>query len=290
MKKYIAITIIISLATIGTTYASDCSILVDENKTTKIDANIEAIVSGYPEAYKNVLPTEAFKKALINLKAHCCTKEIKKSCSADDIKNIQLPYPESAYLFDHLLDIAMRRLDGITWLAYNLSPDPTAIERRTKITEIANNANGMPAKTIEDIYIKYRTWHINTTKNIETVIAAYKNNTLETLSLGDKYSTMCEMINKIYASVANSNKTIIWINFFNGCKTIVKERMKRETGYIKILMVQKSNQLFTETTKAYTKKHFVEEKLMALRNLIDKVKDVFTTIVQQAPASKMCSL
>lgn len=71
---------------------------------------------------------------------------------------------------------------------------------------------------------------------------------------------------------------------------MVKERVKRETGYIKILMVQKSNQLFTEATKAYTKKYFVEEKLMALWTLIDKVKDVFTTIVQQAPASKMCSL
>jgi hypothetical protein len=54
-------------------------------------------------------------------------------------------------------------------------------------------------------------------------------------------------------------------------------------------MVQKSNQLFTEATKAYTKKYFVEEKLMALWNLIAKVTDVFKTIVKQAPASQMCS-
>lgn len=157
MKKFLAVMIIISLATISRTYANDCSILVDENKTTVIDENIEAIVNSYAEVYRNVLPKEAFKKALINLKAHCCTKEIKKSCSSGDIKNIQLPYPESAFLFDHLLDVAMRRLDGITGLAYNLSPDPTALERRTKITEMANSANGMPAKAIEDIYIKYRT-------------------------------------------------------------------------------------------------------------------------------------
>lgn len=108
--------------------------------------------------------------------------------------------------------------------------------------------------------------------------------------MGDKYTTACEIVNKIYTSVANSDKTIIGENFFNGCKTIVKERVKRETGYIRVLMVQKSNQLFTETTKAYTKKHFAEEKLMALWTLIDKVKDVFTTIVKQAPASKMCSM
>jgi len=54
-------------------------------------------------------------------------------------------------------------------------------------------------------------------------------------------------------------------------------------------MVQKSNQLMDESTKAYTKKYFIEEKLMALWNLIAKVKDIFKTIVQQAPASKTCS-
>lgn len=43
---------------------------------------------------------------------------------------------------------------------------------------------------------------------------------------------------------------------------MVNERVKRENGYVKILMVQKSNQLFDESMKAYTKKHFVEEKLM----------------------------
>jgi len=54
-------------------------------------------------------------------------------------------------------------------------------------------------------------------------------------------------------------------------------------------MVQKSNQLFDETTKAYTKKYFVEEKFMALWNLIAKVKDIFKTVVKQAPASQSCS-
>jgi hypothetical protein len=71
---------------------------------------------------------------------------------------------------------------------------------------------------------------------------------------------------------------------------MVRDRVNREIGYTKILMVQKSNQLFDEGTKAYTKKYFVQEKLMALRNLITKVMDMFETIVQQAPASKTCSI
>ena len=44
-----------------------------------------------------------------------------------------------------------------------------------------------------------------------------------------------------------------------------------------------------ESMKAFTQKHFVEEKLMALWNLILKVKTVFQTIVLQAPTSTSCS-
>ncbi len=66
-------------------------------------------------------------------------------------------------------------------------------------------------------------------------------------------------------------------------------RVSRETEYVKLLMIKKSTQTLDETTKAYTRKYFVEEKLMALRNLISKVKDTFQTVVQQAAASKSCS-
>jgi hypothetical protein len=94
----------------------------------------------------------------------------------------------------------------------------------------------------------------------------------------------------IYGGVANTNKGLISNSILNTCEGMVRDRVNREIGYTKILMVQKSNQLFDEGTKAYTKKYFVQEKLMALRNLITKVMDMFETIVQQAPASKTCSI
>ena len=296
MKKTILTITIISLGLIQVTFASlsnDCNILTDKKNTIPIDKMIEGMVNGYgAKWYADVLPAEAFKKALTNLKAYCCTQSFKKYCSADDINNKTTYYPKSAILFDHLLDVAIRRLDGITWLAYNLSPDPTGLERRTKITEIANSATGMVAKKIENLYTGYREWHIRTTMNTGTVIAGYKTNNIATLSLGDKYNTICQIVKEIYNTYASS--AIIWSDieansFLNGCKRLVKERIERENGYVKILMVQKSNQLLDEGTKAYTKTYFVQEKLMALWNLIAKVKDVFETIIQQSPASKTCS-
>jgi hypothetical protein len=109
------------------------------------------------------------------------------------------------------------------------------------------------------------------------------------VSLGDKYDTICELMIKIYDTVANTNKTLISKNFLKSCEIIARDRVNREVGYTKIIMVQKSNQLFDEGTKAYTKKHFVQEKLMSLWNLIVKVQDLFQTIIQQSPASKTCS-
>lgn len=297
MKKFMVIITLSSIGMISTAFANDCNILIDSNATTTIDKNIDTMISsythGYWAKYTNVLPIEAFKRALINLKFHCCTKEIQKSCSSDDIKNIQITYPESAFLFDHLIDIAMRRLDGITWLAYNISPDPTALERRTKITEIAKSANGTPANKIEETYTGYWTLHINTTKKLDTVLIWYKSNNIEVLSLGDKYATICELMTEIYNGTINERGNI-WAttetsSFLSKCKNLVQERVKRETSYTKILMVQKSSQLFDETTKAYTKKYFVEEKLSALWTLISKVKDIFKVIVKQAPVSQSCN-
>ena len=289
MKKLVRTMLIIGIATIGGVFADDCDILVNKKESITIDKKIESIVKTYDQKYLNVLPIEAFSWALINLKAYCCRQAFQKYCSSDDEKNLSLYYPKSAFFFDHLLDVALRRLDGIKSLTYNISPDPTALERRTKITEIANNANGVQANEIESLYTKYRTLH---KYPIDSIITKY-NKDITTISLGDKYDTICELVREIYNKTTNWETIIGQItetnSFFNGCKKLVKERVKRETGYIRILMVQKSNQLFDTTTKAYTKKYFVQEKMMALWDLIAKVKDIFQTIVQQAPVSKTCS-
>ena len=292
MKKSILISIIVCIASIGSVLANDCNILVNEGKIdpidpskTVMDENIDSLVNWYSYTYEKILPAKAFRQALVNLKSYCCQKMIKKSCASADIQNIKKPFPESAFLFDHLIDVTMRRLDGITGLAYNLSADPTALERRTKMTEIATSPNGKQAKEIESLYTWYRTIHGKYTQ--ENVKNQYNNTGV--VSLGDKYNNLCNLMKEIYEKTYTNNKTTIWYAYMNWCENLVKDRVKRENGYTRILMVEKSNQLFTETTKAYTKKHFVEEKLLALWNLITKVKDVFQTIVQQAPVSKTCS-
>ena len=114
MKKIIFTSIVLCTAMISCALADDCNILTDIDHTLPIDKHIESLVGVYGTAYEAVLPAESFKRALINLKAYCCSQAFGEYCSVDDKNNTSSAYPKSAFLFDHLLDVAMRRLDGIT--------------------------------------------------------------------------------------------------------------------------------------------------------------------------------
>lgn len=83
------------------------------------------------------LTMEGLHRALINLKTHCCASnilnnnpEMLASCEKD--KNLlteKTNYPQSSFLFDHIIDVAIRRLvvDG----NYGDVPlDPKAQTRR----------------------------------------------------------------------------------------------------------------------------------------------------------------
>lgn len=285
MNKPLITICIVWLALTGSVFADDCNLV--------LTGNLGEIKNYESFGYNKVLPKEALAQALTNLKAYCCTRVVPSLCSQQEKSNLPKLYPKSAYFFDHLLDVTMRRLDGVQNLAYGLQPDPAGKERRTYISTVANDPNGVQALTIENTYKAYRKLHPQLTKDIATVAKRYNNVNSETLSLGDKYNTLCTLIKNVYEETQSDTTIIGWKyennSFYKKCQNLVVDRVSKENAYVKLLMIKKSTQLMDETTKAYTKKYFVEEKLMALRNLIAKVKDTFKTIVQQAAASKSCS-
>ncbi|MEI7918858.1 MAG: hypothetical protein WCH65_01225 [bacterium] len=273
------------MALTGSVFADDCNLI--------LTGNLGEIKNYESFGYSKVVPKEALTQALTNLKAYCCTRVVPSLCSKEEKNNLPKLYPKSAYFFDQLLDVTMRRLDGVQNLAYGLPPDPAGKQRREYITKVANDPNGAQAIAIETTYKTYRKIHPEYTKDSKKIADKYDGINSETLSLGDKYNTLCTLIKNVYEETQN-NTTIIGgkyenNSFYNKCENLVVDRVSKENSYVKLLMIKKSSQLMDEATKAYTKKYFVEEKLMALRNLIAKVKDTFKTIVQQAAASKSCS-
>lgn len=204
MKKTITSIIFAILAITGGAFAHDCALIVDTNA----DNLVKNYQTNYT-IYHNFLPEEAFNQAVVNLKAYCCSQVIPQSCNQKEKNNVPKTYPESAYLFDQILDVMMRRLDGNQELAYGLAPDPTGKERRQKITEIANNTSGTPANQIETLYTTYRTLHADKTKFTEVVLNNYQKNTLNTLSLLDKYSTLCSLTKDIYTKMQKDLTIVI---------------------------------------------------------------------------------
>jgi hypothetical protein len=188
----------------------------------------------------------------------------------------------------------MRRLDGISTLTYWGNVDPMAEERRSKINTIAADPTGEQAITIESWFNEYRSPHKKYIKNTEEVLKNYDTTNIWILSMDDKYNKLCELNKLLYRDIQDNQAIVVGNyseskSFYKQCENMVRERVQRETQYVKLLMIEKSTQILNETTKAYTKAHFVEEKLMGLRNIITKVKDLFQTIIQQAPASKKCN-
>ncbi len=282
MKKILVTSLIIGIAAIGTALANDCPIV---RGTEGINGKISVYESNENKDFLLVLPSTGVKQALTNLKAYCCSRPMLLICSDEEKNNLPKQYyPESDSLFDHLVDVAMRRLDGVTGLAYNLVPDPTGLEWRGKITEIAKSATGAQAGEIKKLFIDYRTLH----DKFDTIKKNYNKN-IATVSLGDKYKETCKLMREIYEKLGFDTKSHISDSSMIRCENIIQNRINREWLNTKILMIQKANQLLDEGIKAYTQKHFVQEKMMALRNIVTRMQDVFKTMVQQAPASKTCN-
>lgn len=160
----------------------------------------------------------------------------------------------------------MRRLDGIPELAYGLPPDKAGEARRKTITKFANNTNGEHAETIKDTFTSYRTLNKKNTKDLKKVKERFGGENIEGFSLADRYNTVCKLMKGIYEEIQDKKTEIGGEfednSFFKKCKNMVKERVDREQGYTKLIIVKQSSQLLNKTTEAYTQTYFVEEKLM----------------------------
>lgn len=308
LQKNVLWAIIIAWCYYGSVFAidkNDCNMVAGQVDLTKIaDASRSFLfnLQGEGTNYLDVLPLDALSRALINLKRYCCIKEQfanPSECALyknETTKN----FPESLFLYDHLLDVSFRRLDAYTdpGLRYDIDPDPTGQERRAFITQAGEAKNGETAKTIMDKYNTYRkakyilpksTSAENIWNIVDDVGLIDNRNNTSKVSLTDKYNNICKIVQKIYTSRGNP-ATTIGQNAHDKCIALATKRINEEYMYTKVLMLKKSNELLHETFSAYTQKYFVEEKLTTLSSLMQKMKSLFATLVQQAAPSKSCSL
>lgn len=291
-KAFILIVSILILCWIS--YAADevwdCEIFLEDNYLDARNKNNEdnLIISNLSKA----MPKEAIEKAFENLNAYCCETKKTTVCNG---KNNKI-YPESIYLFDHLLDVYLRRLDAKeaddNWenLLYGLEPDLSGKEWRQFITNRWNDVKWSLPLEIDQIY--KTNW--NLTINISPYSKLYDKDfkqrsddfesqilLYDQWTLRDKYNFACDIA--VYINKFSSN----WITFssnevtteeYNACKNLTTSRISNEKVYTQTVLMQKGNVLLWSNIKSYLLSYFISNKLNELEGLVHEINTSFAEI------------
>ena len=284
MKK-IFILIISFLTCISLCYAAesswDCALF-----STK-DAVLKSLYENDDlENFAEIMPKESMEKVFENLNKYCCEKKINTSCIATNDSGL---YPESIYIFDHILDVYLRRLDAKqdndNWkdLLYGLEPDPLWKDWREFIIERGNDVEWSLPLEIQKKYesmwkgtqhilrfSQYTYKTINDWKaNIKSAVNSYDSRTLY-----DKYNLACDLTKYVSENVIQSIN-LITTEEYDNCKDLIKNRIDNENKYMKAILMQKANTLLTSSIKAYINTYFVGNKLSELQKIINDMNSSF---------------
>ena len=284
MRKRIMITIVL-LTTIWITSANDCkSVLKNENW----------IIISQNWNFNNILPKEAFEKALENLQKFCCSQDsLRKDLNYCTDIVAEQSVPSSAYLFDHIFDVSIRRLDAKEEnengnnLVYGLKPDALWKEWRDFITKRWNNYKwNVPLEIINEFK---KHWILK--KNILVTWNAKNNipwgeNNFEGYSdwtLWERYNWICETSVFMYLNkIPNADQKKLY-NAYLSCESMIEKRIKNEFDYTNTILMQKWNKLLQLNIKAYLDNYFSQNKMVELQQIVFDIKTMFNEINKAIP-------
>lgn len=249
--------------------------------------------------------------ALLNLKKYCCEKQLwwlKQSSNAckNDKNFFNDNAPDSPYLFDHLFDVIMRRLNWLSgdnniYTKTQMTLDDKWVEWRDWISEKAGSTEWYIPEAINSKYNKIRNqsspdlwfnittqiystfWNLDDqsfllyvsgkgwsdeSKKIATAFQKYNERTLY-----DRYKNACALSEYFYSLLnlwVNSNNDkmqIIKKVAENSCDTIIDRQIESENSYVQVI-TKKTSSLFLS--------NYLEWYLTYLYNRQDKLEKLWT--------------
>ena len=269
----------------------------------------------------SIIDTDSLNTALLNLKKYCCKNNLWwlsanfKQCKDDNVffNNNAL---DSPYLFDHIFDVIIRRLNGISWDATiytktNMTVDDKWAERRNRINEKAENISWANPQLIIDKYqeiwsmnkeydisdnvdrkfwadsninfLKYISglWESQESKDIAESLRNYDKR-----SLFDRYNNACALSEYFYSLFSlgqSSNDRIKTINMIAKwtCKNAVSNQISNENRYVQ-LVIQKSAYLFLNIyMQSYM--NYLQNRSETLKSTRKNTTDRFLDVVRAVP-------
>jgi hypothetical protein len=228
--------------------------------------------------------------ALGFLQHYCCEEFNQKDASKQSVCS-NLPqggkyYPQSPYIFDHLVSVGMRKLDAkeddckalhIDCILQN--GNAQALEWRRKINEIMESTEWYPPSAIQEYFYKYR-W---TTENIS-----------DPKVIHSLYYTMCDEAQRIRTAIGiNANDVdaeLTYGKWLAGyCYEMAQQRYEKEVHFVRTMMVQKGIQYHQQNLSSYLKTYFIDNRLSDLLDKFIAIDGCFSMVLKYISRTSCCN-
>ena len=278
------------------------------------------------EQQKNILTKNDLNTALLNLKKYCCTNQLWGLKQSDETcKNDKTLFNDNAldspYLFDHIFDVMMRRLNWLTgendiYVKTAMTVDKKWQERRDRISDKAKDLSWSDAQSIinkykefwwktdkyditEEInwvfwqddktFLKYViwSWWDDNSKKVADSIKNYDNRTLY-----DRYKNVCALSRYFYSLLNlwksdDKNWDIIRRLRDGACDKIVQAQIDGENAYVQLVIQRSSNLFLTNSVKWYV--WYLYDRWNKLKTLRKNTTDRWLDVVRAVPnLQKQC--
>lgn len=225
--------------------------------------------------------------AVFHNQQYCC----QENTSSDDCQwklDGQHYFAESPYLIDHLVNVWMRKFNGIEEHCSLLqidctTPGSTKVlmkEWREEVTKLAEDIDWAPPSQFYELFKKYW-WEekdfIDTTKK---------------WLLANAYFTMCDEVVKIKQSVSLvtnvksiANQESAWRKW---CQDLILQRYREEAAYVQSLMVSRWVAYVSNNMQAYLKTHFIDNRMNLLVDKLWKMDACFNMVLKYVTRTSCC--
>ena len=218
--------------------------------------------------YTSIYPKELITIAQNNLKQYCCTYKkpyltVEQSEQCKD--KISDYYVDSPRLYDHLIDVGMRYLDGDSNLQYSQAPvDLKWKERREFVTKYWAKVTGWIPLELQNKYSEYRGTMIEDFGIIDSQTDCEErkksfevyNKDRNTLSLAKKYFILCELNSCMVDGKKN--------NRISACQSLVTSRIWAERNYVQWLLIYQGTLALATNFEAYALWYINHDKFTKL--------------------------
>ncbi len=331
LNKILIIPIILACSIFGVSFAdnSDCWIfgnLLYDNWFNIVNTSRETNSYSFTnflsiDQQKAILTKNDLNTAILNLKKYCCENErwwleqTQSTCENDKVFFNDNAL-DSPYLFDHIFDVIMRRLNWLSgdtniYTKTNMTLDDKWAERRSFITKQATSTGWSDPQIIIDEAKKFRTsssiydislyinntfrelnnnnfliyvsWSWDSEESEKIVANAMKNYNQWTLY--ERYINACALTEYFYALLdlwLSIDKNTIVNKLSNGsCDEIVKKQINGESSYVSLIEQRSANKFLSNYIEWY--KSYLYERQEKLQNLLKDSKNRRLDVIRAVP-------